>query len=83
MISYEKFKKNIVKNISEIKSNSGLDTSKIRILCPICDGKFWSNKKYKHLISQQHQQKLNEYIIKDNYDKNINRDVFIVYFDFY
>jgi hypothetical protein len=83
MLRYEKLKKNIVKTIEEIKINSGLDTSNIRVLCPICGGKFWGYKKYKHLISQQHQQKLSQYIIKDNYDKYINKDVFIVNIDFW
>jgi hypothetical protein len=68
MLRYEKLKKNIVKTIEEIKINSGLDTSNIRVLCPICGGKFWGYKKYKHLISQQHQQ--NPQVVGQNNQQN-------------
>jgi hypothetical protein len=83
MLRYEKLKKNIVKTIKEIKINSGLDTCNIRVLCPICGGKFWGYKKYKHFNSPEHQKKLCKYLNSNSYDKNINKDVFIVNIDFW
>jgi len=83
MLSYEKIKKNIIKDIEEIKTSSNLNYSQIRIMCPICNVKFWAHKRYKHFSSDGHQKKLNDYIINNEYDKNINKDIFRVDIDFW